>query len=60
MKKAFFILLLGAFLFSIGCSSAEHRRVHRASMQKDFQNMHKFVDRYFWDYDWDTDPHYHP
>lgn len=51
-----FALLAGFVLFSLlnGCTfDAEHNRAHWASFEQDVQESHKFVDRTFFNYDWD-------
>lgn len=61
MKKIYIFLLLvsSAFIF-VGCpfhGSPEHRRAHRKAIHNDYVEIHKFIDRHFWNYDWDNPYH---
>jgi len=60
MKKIFlvFLLLLTAFM-AMGCPflmSSDHTRAHAKAMNHNMIEIHKFMDRHFWMYDW-QDPY---
>ncbi len=60
MKKLFLILVLIALAFTIiGCPfwvSPEHSQAHAKAIDIHGTEIHKFVDRHFWLYDWE-DPY---
>ena len=60
MKKAIIILIMLMILFTLGgCPffvSAAHTRAHKRVNANGFTEIHKFIDLYFWNYDWE-DPY---
>ena len=61
MKKTLItaLLLIAVAFLAAGCPfiiSSEHTRAHAKAMNYHLIEMHKFVDRHFWLYDWE-DPY---
>ena len=62
MKKIALSLLLVVIAFTVGgCpffTTPEHRRAHRRAIDRNMEEIHRFTDRYFWDYDWEDPNNY--
>jgi hypothetical protein len=61
MRKKIVLFVSSLMLIACltGCPyvvSAEHTRQHEKVMSKKFTEIHKFIDKHFWLYDWE-DPY---
>lgn len=60
MKKILTVVLLIAIAFlAVGCPfliSSAHTRAHAKAMNNNVIEIHEFMDRHFWLYDWE-DPY---
>lgn len=59
-KRMLFSMCLLAFtLMATGCpyfTNAAHTRAHSRAIDNDMVEIHQFMDRHFWSYDW-QDPY---
>ncbi len=59
MKKLLLLLCLVILGLVAGCTfSREHNRRHWLALKQDIHEMHKFVDKYFANFDWDDPNRY--
>ena len=60
MKKFLLIVLLIAVMFiAVGCPfliSSQHTRAHAKAANNNMVEIHQFLDKHFWLYDWE-DPY---
>ncbi|MDQ7778995.1 MAG: hypothetical protein RDV41_04715 [Planctomycetota bacterium] len=59
MKRLALLFCLALLAFVAGCTySREHNKRHWLSMKQDLHEMHRWVDKYWFNFDWDDPNRY--